>query len=1019
MGGMEATDLARILPALPISRGGTSRDALLSNRRTGCGGRRGSRQIRARRPRLERRGREGEQEPPPERSPRLRRPRGPRAAAGTMLEERDCGAPGARGASAVMDCKDRPAFPVKKLIQARLPFKRLNLAPKEKTKDGSDNTRSSPSAPVQSQVPDVETSFDNLENNFHMGSDIDFRPKLVNGKGPLDNFLKNRVETSIGKTTVIIDLTEDSSDQPDDISAYDKLNSAACPSLEEAVNRVREEAGDEGALPKASPKDELTFSEETLLDIPCKTEEEGAGSGGPERRGDAQEAPQSCPKLTDDPRTCSEKDQDGWSEAGGILFKGKVPVVLLQDILSIKSGATSPTIPLEQGTPSRREVLESSHGEDSVLSHSSLSSSSPTSSPEGWCASKNQHNGPSTFPTLTPVRRITKKLVKDSVEKNKMRLQRDKERLGKQLKLQAEKEEKEKLKEEAKRAKEEARRRREEEKELKEKERREKREKEEKEKAEKQRLKEERRKERQEALEAKLEEKRKKEEEKRLREEEKRIKAEKAEITRFFQKPKTPQAPKTLAGSCGKFAPFEIKENMVLAPFCRTTFDQDLCDQLDQLMQQQNDDFSFLKDLKGRRPLRSGPTVASNRNADIFNSDVVIVESSKVDGIPERKKFGRMKLLQFSENHRPAYWGTWNKKTTVIHPRDPWAQDRDDDDEVEDEDDDDGFFVPHGYLSEDEGVTEECADPENHKVRQKLKAKEWDEFLAKGKRFRVLQPVKIGCIWAADKDGSTDLKVLEQFTACLLETVLPEEEQTPKASKKKKRDQHILAQLLPLLHGNVNGSKVIIREFQECCRQGLLGKDTSSPESSSASPPSPGSSRPQTPTTSEDNAVPSKARLKRIISENSVYEKRPDYRMCWYVHSQVLKSFDQEHLPVPCQWSYVTMVPSATREDSGSTPTPGPSQGTPISLKRKSAGSMCITQFMKKRRHDGQVGGGDLDGFQADTEEEEEEDGDCAIMDISDIAEVQEPRVTTPRARRPVGMDTSESPTPSNSLSPS
>lgn len=57
-------------------------------------------------------------------------------------------------------------------------------------------------------------------------------------------------------------------------------------------------------------------------------------------------------------------------------------------------------------------------------------------------------------------------------------------------------------------------------------------------------------------------------------------------------------------------------------------------------------------------------------------SDVVIVESSKVDGIPERKKFGRMKLLQFSENHRPAYWGTWNKKTTVIHPRDPWAQDR-------------------------------------------------------------------------------------------------------------------------------------------------------------------------------------------------------------------------------------------------------------------------------------------------------------------------------------------------------
>lgn len=160
----------------------------------------------------------------------------------------------------------------------------------------------------------------------------------------------------------------------------------------------------------------------------------------------------------------------------------------------------------------------------------------------------------------------------------------------------------------------------------------------------------------------------------------------------------------------------------------------------------------------------------------------------------------------------------------------------------------------------------------------------------------------------------------------------------------------VLAQLLPLLHGNVNGSKVIIREFQEHCRRGLLGSDV-------GCPPSP-TSRPQTPTaSSEDATVPSKARLKRIISENSVYEKRPDFRMCWYVHPQVLKSFDQEHLPVPCQWSYVTMVPSAPREDSGSIPAAGPSQGPPVPLKRKSAGSMCITQFMKKRRHDGQVSG--------------------------------------------------------------
>ncbi|XP_021563694.1 chromatin assembly factor 1 subunit A [Carlito syrichta] len=916
-----------------------------------------------------------------------------------------------------MDCKDKPAFPVKKLIQARLPFKRLNLIPKEKADDGSDDGRSCQGASVPRKVPDLETSLDALQNDCHMGSDIDFRPKLVNGKGPLDNFLENRIKTSIDQSTVIIDLTEDSDDEPDSPEDHNKLSSEASPSRE-AVNGVREEAGDHQGLSEATQDDKLAFPEETLSASPCKAEE-GDGFGGSVSSGGSQEcSPQSCPELTGGPRTCSEQGPDGWSEVGGILFKGKVPVVVLQDILAVPPPQTTtpPATPGDKSVTSESEVPESCPEEDSVLSHSSLSSPSPTSSPDGPSAPRKQPSDVSPLPAPMPVRRMTKKLVKGSTEKNQLRLQRDQERLGKQLKLQAEREEKEKLKKEAKRAKEEARKRKEEERELKEKERREKREKDEKEKAEKQRRKEERRKERQEALEAKLEEKRKKEEEKRLREEEKRIKAEKAEITRFFQKPKTPQAPKTLAGSCGKFAPFEIKEHMVLAPQCRAAFDQDLCDQLDQLLQQQSGDFSFLKDLKGRRPLRSGPTQVSNRNADIFSSDVVIMAHGKVASVPDRRKLGRMKLLQFSENHRPAYWGTWNKRTTVIRPRDPWAQDKklldyevdsdeeweeeepgeslshsegDEEDEVgEDEDEDDGFFVPHGYLSEGEGVTEECADPENHKVRQKLKAKEWDEFLAKGKRLRVLQPVKIGCVWAAagacaGACAGAELKVLQQFAACLLEPVPAEEEPAPKASKREKRDQQILAQLLPLLHGNVNGSKAIIREFQEHCRRGLLRRDA-------GSPPGPACSRPQTPPAGEDAAVPSKARLKRLISENSVYEKRPDFRMCWYVHPQVLQSFDQEHLPVPCQWSYVTMVPAAPREDSSGTPAAWP----------------CVLSA--------QVSPEDMDGFQADTEEEEEEDGDCIIMDIPDAGDAQAPCGPASGAGAAVGVDTSESPPPAS-----
>lgn len=39
-----------------------------------------------------------------------------------------------------------------------------------------------------------------------------------------------------------------------------------------------------------------------------------------------------------------------------------------------------------------------------------------------------------------------------------------------------------------------------------------------------------------------------------------------------------------------------------------------------------------------------------------------------------------------------------------------------------------------------------------------------------------------------------------------------------------------------------------------------------------------------------------------------------------------------------------------------------------------------------------QVGAGDLDGFQADTEEEEEEDGDCVMMNISDVSGEKDPQ---------------------------
>ncbi|NXO77008.1 CAF1A factor, partial [Sitta europaea] len=860
-----------------------------------------------------------------------------------------------------MECRDKAAVPPRKLVQARLPFKRLNPVPKEKLDVDSEvkKVKSSPSAFVPSKDPSLDASsasLDNVENDCQLGSDGNLTPTLVNGKGPLDHFIQKNPG---GDTSDPGDIADPSRGSGHGLGA----------------------SPEQGAVDSAAAVSNGAIGKE-LEPLSCLNSPQGSPAGDSMQT----EGPCAAPAPEEPSGALGCRDVAGRKGSQGelkdVLFEGKVPVVLLEDIMTLKCPQVAS---LDGSATSGNEALESSHEGDSGLTNSSLSSgSSPELQPRAEAKGST-----SPLAASTPARKVSQKFHRSSAEKEKLRLQRDQERADKLQRLQAEREEKGRLKEEAKaakeRAKEEAKKRKEEEKELKERERREKKEKEEKEKAEKLRVKEEKRKERQEALEAKLEEKRKKEEEKRLKEEEKRINAQKAEITRFFQKPKTPQAPKTLAGSCGKFAPFEIKENMVLAPLSRVALDPEDLEQLDKLLHTQDGEGSFLRDLKCREPRKTGPTLVSDSN-DSVNSDVVVVDNCQTDAVPEREKFGRMKLLQFSENHRPAYWGTWNKNTSLIRARNPWAKDttlldyevdsdeeweeeepgeslshseEDDEEEGEDEDEDDGFFVPHGYLSEDEGVTEEC-DPENQKVRQKLKAKEWDELIAKGKRFHVLQPVKIGCVWeraAKDSSTNTDLKVLQQFTACLLDPPVPEEEQqTQKCSKKRAKDQQILSHLLPLLHGNVHGSKVIIQEFQECCRRGRF------------SPPAAWAG--------EEGGVPSKARLKRLISENSAYEKRPEFRMCWYVHAEVLQSFGLERLPVPCRWSYLSRVPCA---EGGSAPPGAAPLPTPPAAKRKALGSMSITRFMKRAR--GAQQAADMDGFQADTEEDEEDD-DCMIVDV-------------------------------------
>lgn len=59
-----------------------------------------------------------------------------------------------------------------------------------------------------------------------------------------------------------------------------------------------------------------------------------------------------------------------------------------------------------------------------------------------------------------------------------------------------------------------------------------------------------------------------------------------------------------------------------------------------------------------------------------ISRDCIAVEGPKPDAVPDRKRYGPMKLLQFRENYRPAYWGTWSKKSAHISPRCPFRQDK-------------------------------------------------------------------------------------------------------------------------------------------------------------------------------------------------------------------------------------------------------------------------------------------------------------------------------------------------------
>lgn len=181
------------------------------------------------------------------------------------------------------------------------------------------------------------------------------------------------------------------------------------------------------------------------------------------------------------------------------------------------------------------------------------------------------------------------------------------------------------------------------------------------------------------------------------------------------------------------------------------------------------------------------PWVAPRRKVD---DDCMLIDDELGD---QPKKNEVLVFLQFAENTRPAYFGKRFQELPLVTltGRTPFKKqnfldyevDSDDeweeegpgeslsgsDSEVEKDKDDyelNDFFVPHGYLSDEENNLEEDDSEVDRKPSGSL-MKEQALMAERSSKFNnKLTPQMIGCIWEADKEKHRDqYQFLQQFKA--------------------------------------------------------------------------------------------------------------------------------------------------------------------------------------------------------------------------------------------------------------
>ena len=474
----------------------------------------------------------------------------------------------------------------------------------------------------------------------------------------------------------------------------------------------------------------------------------------------------------------------------------------------------------------------------------------------------------------------------------------------------------------------------------------------------------------------KEEQARKKQEEKDEKEKAEKAKAEKAKMSFasfFVKKQKAASEPSEPQKENSIFTQFQVKSNMKVAPILRGLIANDF-----ELNTGVPTEELYLNKLsKGH--FKPGKQSRTWPYASKVDDEIEILEDEEdEDDIgeeilneslikpSEKKVFKKAKLLQFHDNQRPAYFGTWTKKTDKISGRKPFGvfadfdyeydsdedweeeeqgeslsdeeKDQEEDekeDEKLDEDDDDGFFVGHGVLDKDElrnddDEDDEAFDEELEMKKQKLKAQQFEEEYKKKKPTK-LKPRVFGCFWndpahAHDKDDQVRInhesfiKILNPFKAVVLQQIgliqtslskpkveekeSPSTAEAPKAKVLKEFPESAMLDLIKLVHANTNKKPFLAREFVEYWSSKNSGTKLSQ-----------------------------QLTLKKL-QEIADYQKQ---ERCWKVKDDVLKTFNVIEPEIPNKWEYLLEVPkkAANATPSIATPSTTPSTSTSATPSKK------------------------------------------------------------------------------------